>query len=194
MVEEIDTFNLADAANNHIMILLSPKNFGGTRTQPENKVVCMLGMGTQAGSILVDLNLALANCNIIVPTINKLSGCATAQEVEDIPIPAANGVVGFEGSAIFIPGPLLQNAIITSNTNDPFNVIPLMNSRARDFKAEVADILAEMNGNPVNHMDDLNTWLCGASRGTIPKTRYLVLHDNNKITQFNAQQHQTCIS
>ncbi len=169
------------------MILHSPKNIGGTRTRPENKVVCMLGMGTQAVSILVNLNLALANCNIIVPTVNKLSGCATAQEVKDIPIPAANGIVGFEGSAIFIPGPFLQNAIIMLNTNDPFNLIPLMNSRARDFKAELVDILAEMNGNPVNHTEDLNTWLYGVWRGTIPKTRYLVLLDNNEITQFNAQ-------
>ncbi len=62
-----------------------------------------------------------------------------------------------------------------------------MNSRARDFETEVADILAEMNGNPVNHEDDFNAWLYGARQGTIPKTRYSVLPDKNKITQFNAQ-------
>jgi hypothetical protein len=147
----------------------------------------MLGIRTQAVSVLVNLNLALANCNIIVPTVNKLSGCTTAQEVEDIPIPAANAIVGFEGSAIFIPDPFLQNAIITSNTNDPFNLIPLMNSRARDFEAEVVDILAEMNGNPVNHANNLNAWLYGIRQCTIPETRYLVLPDNVQITQFNAQ-------
>ncbi len=113
----------------------------------------MLGMGTQAVSVLVNVNSVLANCNIIVPTIKELSACATAQEVKDIPIPAANGIVGFKGSAIFIPGPFLQNTIITLNTNDPFNLIPLMSSKAKDFEAEVADILAEMNGNPVNHAD-----------------------------------------
>ena len=101
LVKEIDMVILAADANNRIMILHSPKNFGGTRTQPKNKVVCMLGMGTQAVSILVNLNSVLANCNIIVPTVNKLSGCKTAQEAEDIPIPATNGLVGFEGSAIF---------------------------------------------------------------------------------------------
>ncbi len=90
-------------------------------------------MGTQSVSVLVNLNLALANCNIIVPTINKLSRCETAQEVEDIPIPATNGFIGFKGSATFIPGPFLLDAIITLNSNDPFNLIPLMNSRARDF-------------------------------------------------------------
>jgi hypothetical protein len=75
----------------------------------------MLGMGTQSVSILVNLNLALANCNIIVPTVNKLSRCKTAHEVKDIPIPATNRLVSFERLAIFIPGPFLQDAIITSN-------------------------------------------------------------------------------
>jgi hypothetical protein len=80
LVEEIETDILAADSNNCIMILHSPKNSGGTQTRPKNKVVCILGMGTQAVSALVDLNLALANCSIIVPTINKLSGCATLRE------------------------------------------------------------------------------------------------------------------
>ncbi len=69
-----------------------------------------------------------------------------------------------------------------------------MNSRAGNFETEVADILAEMNGNPVNHADNLNAWLYGVRQGTIPKTRYSVLPDDNKIAQFNAQWHQACIS
>jgi hypothetical protein len=152
-------------------------------------------MGTQSVSVLVNLNLALANCNIIVPTVDKLSGCKTAQEVEDIPIPVTNGLLRFKGLAIFIPRPFLQNTIITLNSNNPFNLIPLMNSRARDFETKVADILAETNGNPVNHVDNLNAWLYGIRQGTIPKTRYSVLPDDDKISQFNyQQQHQACIS
>jgi hypothetical protein len=107
LVEEIDTVILAAYANKCIMILHSPKNFVGTQTQPKNKVVFMLGMGTQSVSVLVNLNSALANCNIIVPTFDKLTRCKTAQEVEDIPFPATNWLVGFKGLAIFIPGPFL---------------------------------------------------------------------------------------
>jgi len=51
LVEEIDTVILAADANNKIMILISPKNFGGTRSRPDNKVVCMLGLGVLATSI-----------------------------------------------------------------------------------------------------------------------------------------------
>ena len=36
LVEEIDTVILAANVNNKIMILHSPKNFGGTRSRPDN--------------------------------------------------------------------------------------------------------------------------------------------------------------
>jgi hypothetical protein len=45
LVEEIKTVILAADSNRNIMILHFPKNFGGTRSRPENKVVCMLGVG-----------------------------------------------------------------------------------------------------------------------------------------------------
>ena len=117
VVEEIGTVILVTNSRNGIMLLHSPRNFGGTRTRPANKLVCMLGMGPQAVSVLISLNLALTNCNIFVPTVNKLSGCTTAQKVKDIPNPDQNGLVGFKGSAIFILGPVLCNTIITSNLN-----------------------------------------------------------------------------
>jgi hypothetical protein len=74
-------------------------------------------MGPQAVSVTVNLNSALAYCNSFVLTIDKLSGCTTAQKVKDIPNPDQNGLVGFKGSAIFILGPVLCNTIITSNLN-----------------------------------------------------------------------------
>ena len=105
VTEQLDTVILAANGSNGIMMLHSPRNFGGTRTRPANKLVCMIGMGPMAVSVLVDLNLALANCDIIVPTVLKLSGCTTSQEVKDIPAPAG-GVIGFEGSSIYIAGPI----------------------------------------------------------------------------------------
>ena len=105
VTEEIDTVILAANASREVMLLHSLRNFGGTRTRPANKLVCMLGMGPQAVCVLVDLNLAPANRNIIVPTVLELLGCTTAQEVKDIPAPTG-GVIGFEGSLIYIPGPI----------------------------------------------------------------------------------------
>jgi hypothetical protein len=78
LVEEIETVILAANTIRNIMILLSPKNFGGSRICPDNKVTCMLGSVSQAVCILVDLNTALVNCNIIVPLVQELSKCETA--------------------------------------------------------------------------------------------------------------------
>ncbi len=134
LVKEIDTVILAADASRNIMILHSPKNFGGTRTLPDNKVSCMLGLGSQAICILIDLKTALTNCNIVVPTVHKLYECETAHDLSIIPVPEETGMVGFEGLAIFIPGPVLRNAILMSNTKDPFELIlTLMTRTAREF-------------------------------------------------------------
>jgi hypothetical protein len=153
----------------------------------------MLGMGRQAVSFLVNLNSALANCDIIVPTVDELLGCTTAQEVEDIQIPT-KGKPGFKGSSIYIPDPIFQNAIILLGSTNPFKLIPLMNTTARAFEAKARNGPSALNGNPINHADNINAWLYGVRQGTIPKTRYLVLPDDVKITNFNTQCHLACIS
>ncbi len=160
MVEDIDTVILAANANRNVMILHSPKNFGGTRIQPENKVIGMISLGTQATWINLSLNSALAYCNIVVPTINKLAACTTAKEVEDIPAPEENGLVGFEGLAIFIPAPALRNAILASNTRNPFELIPLMTRTARAFDNAHENDKTIQYGTAITHnTDDLNAWL-----------------------------------
>jgi hypothetical protein len=65
LVEKIDTVILAADSNGDIMILHSPKNFGGTRSHPKNKVVCMLGVGPQAICILLDLNTVFRDIQLL---------------------------------------------------------------------------------------------------------------------------------
>jgi hypothetical protein len=96
LVEEIDTVILAADANNKIMIL-HPKNFGGTRSRSDNKVVCMLSLGAHATYVFIDLRTALADCQILVLAVTDLSDCESAQDVANIPAPEENGLVGFEG-------------------------------------------------------------------------------------------------
>jgi hypothetical protein len=108
LVKEINTVILATKVSRNIMILHSPKNFLGTRTRPENKVVCMLGLGSEATCVLLDLNTAFVDLNILVPTVQDIAGCESAKDVANILAPEENGLVGFKGSAIFIPSPILH--------------------------------------------------------------------------------------
>jgi hypothetical protein len=115
LVEEIDTVIFVADETKNVMIFHSPKNFGGTRTRPQ-KVVGMIDLGAQATWVKINLTSALADCNIVVPTVGELAACTTAQAVAEIPAPNIIILVGFKGSAIFILAPALRNAILGSNT------------------------------------------------------------------------------
>jgi hypothetical protein len=93
----------------------------------------MLGLGSQAICVLLDLNTAFADLSIVVPLVQDPAECNSAEEVANIPAPEKNGLVGFEGSAIFIPSPVLQNTILKSNTKNPFKLIPIILNKARSF-------------------------------------------------------------
>ncbi len=130
----------------------------------------MIGTGAQATWVQINLISALTNCNIVVPTVDELAACTTAQEVAAIPVPNAIGVISFKGSAIFIPAPALRSAILASNTQNPFKLIPLMLATARAFDAAYAND-GNMTGTAITHADDLNAWLYGVKQGLINKTR-----------------------
>jgi hypothetical protein len=151
--DELDTVILAADAKRNIMLLHSPKIFGGTRSRPDNKVTCMIGLGAHAAAIIPDLNSAFADTRIVVPSVQDLAACESAEEVANIPEPNENGVVSFEGLAIFIPGPVLRNAIIESNSKDPFELIPIIYRIVRTFDQEHNTTSAE------THADDLCAWL-----------------------------------
>ena len=59
LVDQIDTVILIADANRNIMLLHSPKYFGGTRSRPDNKVSCMIGLGARATSVFPVLILRI---------------------------------------------------------------------------------------------------------------------------------------
>jgi hypothetical protein len=191
LVEEIGTVILAADETKNVMIFHSPKNFGGTRTQPKNKVVGMTGLGAQATWVKINLTSALADCNIVVPTVNELTATTTTQEVATILAPNAIGLVGFRGS-IFIPAPALRNAILVSNTQNPCKLIPLILEIARAFDAAHANN-ENMNGTATTHSDDLNAWLFGVTEGLINETRYSIILEDDKVAQFYSSHRFQCI-
>ena len=133
LVEDIDTVILATDSNNNIMNLQSPKNFGGTRSHPKNKVVCMLGVNSRATYVLLAFKTAFKDIKLIVPTVHNLAKCKSIEEVANILEPGEDGLIGFKGSAIFIPGPILRNAIIKLNSKNTFELIPIISNAARIF-------------------------------------------------------------
>ncbi len=121
--------------------------------------------------------------------VQDLAGCKSAKEVANIPAPEENSLVGFKGSAIFIPGPVLRNTIISAKTKNPFELIPIISQAVRSFDEE-----HKLEATAVTHADDLNAWLYGVKTGLVPKTRYSINPDDTKIATFCNERHLQCIT
>ena len=100
LIEENDTVILAADANKKLAVFHSPKNFSGTRTRPDNKVACLIGLGNKATPVILDLESALQSVRIRVPGVLELSGCTTAEEVAALAAPGEDEIIGMEGSAV----------------------------------------------------------------------------------------------
>jgi len=112
----------------------------------------------------------------VVPAVTDLSDCESAQDVANIPAPEENGLVGFKGSSIFIPAPVLHDAILASGTNEPFELIPIVTEAAKHFDSDHEED-ETITSLAITHADDLNAWLYGVNVGSINETRYQINPD-----------------
>eukprot|EP00957_Ditylum_brightwellii_P198665 15141796-Ditylum_brightwellii.AAC.1 len=108
LTEDADTVFLVADDEKNIVILHSPKNFGGMRTRPTNKVAAMIGLGSTAIGVLINEKVALEDCNLVTPTIDEIELCTTEIDIAALACPAQSGKVTFPGSATFIPAPWLR--------------------------------------------------------------------------------------
>ncbi len=102
--------------------------------------------------------------------------------------PEEDAVLGFEGSAVYIPGPVLRNIIIESTSRDPFELIPILAQAAKAFDQEHAGAKA------VEHADDLCAWLYSVKAGLILEMRYSVNPDDVKVEAFGIERNAQCIT
>jgi hypothetical protein len=125
--------------------------------------------------------------------VQELSKCENAQDISNIPVPGENGIIGLECSAIFSPGPVLKNAILTLNTKEPFKLIPLMTRTAREFDLAQTKNNRILQGNAFTHSDNLKAWLHGMKVGSITETRYSFTLDDVGISIFATPDAVSCI-
>ena len=123
LTEEGTVFVAADS-DKQIVLFHHPKNLGGTRSRTTDKIVCLVGFGSETTCVQINEKIALLDCNTVTPTLDELSACETKEDVKALEIPDQNGMVTFPGSAVFIPCPWLRNFLISSECVDPFELIP----------------------------------------------------------------------
>ena len=143
----------------------------------------MLGLGAHATYVHIDLRTARAECQIAVPAVTDLSDYKTANDVANVPAPEEDGLVGFHGSAVFMPAPVLRNTILASGSNEPFELIPMATDAVKNFDLDHEED-ATMTSLKLTHAYDLNDWLYGVKMTWINKTRYQINHNDMDVRDF----------
>eukprot|EP00957_Ditylum_brightwellii_P210619 15365185-Ditylum_brightwellii.AAC.1 len=80
LAEDIGIVFLVADEDKKIAILHGPKNVGGMRTRPSNKVAAMVGLGPMAIRVLINEKMALENCKLVTPTIKEFEACTTTRK------------------------------------------------------------------------------------------------------------------
>ena len=197
--------NLTDNSNNvflhadgnrKIRCLHSPKNFGGTLLRPTHKVASLTGIGRSAICIQINVALAVAECKINTPTREELAACATAQNVRDIPFPDEapdeNGLFSYEGANIMMPAPWLRDTLFNSESNDPFDLIPIVITAALAYDTAHPELPDENKA--IVHADDFCSWAWGVGANRVPETRVEINADDGELESYRIIRHRDCIT
>jgi hypothetical protein len=115
----------------------------------------MIGLWNQGTYVSIDLKSALADHRIAIPSFNELADCEMAEDVANIPSPEENGLIGFEGSSVFIPCSIIRNTILEADTTNPFELIPIVTAAAKAFDIEHESDKSQTH-KAITHADDLN--------------------------------------
>jgi hypothetical protein len=125
-----DNVLLVTNNDNKIHALHSFKVVGGSVLRPNStKLICLLGTGTNATTLLVDKQSLLTRNNLVTPTIDELSKCFDKNDVNAVATPTTREVT-YPGSSSFLAAPWLVDVIMDAGTSDPAKLIPAVLSRS----------------------------------------------------------------
>ena len=157
-------------------------------TRVNNKIVCLIGMGSQANPVTLDFETALADRNIITPTIYDIVNCGTKEEIialvcPDQPEEGSQDGVTFPGSNAFISAPWLHNLIVNSDSSDPLDLIPSIVAAAKRFDEDHLED-AFFASEAIKHAEDFVVWAYRVGLRLIPESRFKINPENGELRSF----------
>jgi hypothetical protein len=185
-------FLLAANEKKEVSILHHPHNFGGTLLRPTNKVGCLIGFGPSAIPVIVDHIAALRSTQPIVPPIEDIVGCPTADNLAALPTPPADsgGLVNLEALLCFILAPFLRNATLTSDSLSPLALIVAARAAQKEHVRAHAGEEDFDDGNVTAHIDLFSLWCIGVHQGQVAETKFSIAPDDGKLADWSARLHR----
>jgi len=197
LTNDEDIVFLGTNASREIQVFHSPKNLGGSVMRKFNKFVCLIGLGPNATCVEIDdANTAMTKIEVCTPTLDELENCPDAKAIEDLGDRAEAGTVTFKGTIFFIVAPWLRDLIMDSDSNDPFELIPMVFSAAKDFDREAEHAVPpyEEFERAATHGSDFALWAWSVGKGKIPSIHYTVRPDDEEMESYRKDRISKCIS
>jgi hypothetical protein len=120
---------------NQLAVLHQIKNFGGTRSRKQHKIVAVGGTDVDAKVVIVEPSSLLTFQEVIAPTGEELLKCRDKAEVENCTcIDGAKYRTKY--LPVIAPPPLIISLLLETEQGDPMELIPLITRAAMKFDEE----------------------------------------------------------
>ena len=139
LTEETDSVIFIADDQGSITVIHSPTKLGGTRSRPELKIVCLVGMGPLATAVVLNDKQAIAIFKIATPEKDKFHDCTSAEQFSVLDVEdneegrgtrrgrvTSRNLTRTESSvpACFIPAPFLAKFVLEADSKKPADLVP----------------------------------------------------------------------
>ena len=196
LTSDPDMILFAADTESTMITLHSFTNLGGSLLRPSNKVVCLTGSGHAGVPLIVDDKSATGECTFKAPSVDLIIDGKTPTKLEGIADPTTTVQGDHEdylGCNTFLPAPWLSNAILSSASNDPFELILVAITAAKAFDEEHEDDPTYLTSAD-SHLRDFVAWAWGVKRGKVPPTSYRLGLSDSQLQTFQRDRHNKCIA
>ena len=178
-----------------VSFIHSLKEFGGTLSRPESKVVCLQGMSNSACPFEVDMESLLAPSKIITPSVEDFAAANSVEEIKllEPPMTTRSNEASnlLECSSFALPTPWQAKALLEADSMDPFELIHVLKQAASQYDEENEN--KDNAQSAVTFGLPLIRWLWSVGKGSISETKLVFGLDNPELREYSISRHAQCI-
>jgi hypothetical protein len=172
-----------------VRIFHSPKNMGGTRCRPLDKLIALEGLGHEAPPVLFDPEHALKAYKANTPKPDAISACDSPEAVAELEPPAGGSRAhSFHCSGLFLLAPHQALTVIKRGSVDPKDLILALASDAESFDS-LHDEDEEYPESAVTVTSSALRWLWLVSQGVIDETKTTPAITDPEAVAFKNRRH-----
>ena len=177
---------------NKVKLYHSFTNLGGTRVNPDQKIVGLEGFGPVATPVIFDTDSITGKVNVRTPPYNTLKYISDPENVNPTTVTFTNNTPDFEHATFVILPPFLFKAFLEITKRDPENLLIETNSLIAAFDADI-----DANSTQEKawiHCKHVVKFLWSASNVLIPQLECMVDPDDTELQQWAKNRHTACLT